>query len=291
MPFRKQRFQGGVEAAYVDASRVLGQSLTMIQTVLLDVSGVLYQGGEAIPGATDALTRLRSSGRQVRCLTNSTRQPKHRIIGKLQDLGFAVQPEEVFTPVAACLDWLSRTGHSPHLLVHPALEEEFSDCAAGGPPAVVVGDAAQEFSYENMNRAYRLLQKGAPLIALANNRFFLDEDGQLSLDAGCFVKALEHAAGIQAQLSGKPDPGFFRAAVASTGSTLAQSAMVGDDAESDVAGALAAGLAEAYLVRTGKYRIGDETRFDLEPSATVADVCEAVECLIGPSRINADAPT
>lgn len=248
----------------------------MIQTVLVDVSGVLYQGAEAIPGAAEALTRLRSSGRNVRYLTNSTRQPKHRIMEKLYELGFTIQPEEVFTPVAACLDWLSRTGHSPHLLVHPALEEEFSGCDRSGPPAVVVGDAAQEFSYENMNRSYRLLQNGAPLIALANNRIFMDQDGQLSLDAGCFVKALEHATGIRAQLLGKPDPGFFRAAIATTRAAPAQSAMIGDDAESDIAGALAAGIAEAYLVRTGKFRDGDESRFDPEPTATVADICEAV---------------
>ncbi len=272
---------GEAEGAKVDAACRLQQNLRMIQTVLLDISGVLYQGPEAIPGATEALTRLRSSGLQVRCLTNSTRQPKHRIMDKLRDLKFEIQPEEVFTPVAACLDWLSRTGHSPRLLVHPALEEEFSACDRNGPPAVIVGDAAQEFSYENMNRAYRLLQNGAPLIALANNRIFKDEDGQLSLDAGCFVKALEYATGIRAQLLGKPDPGFFRAAVASTGAAPAQTAMIGDDAESDIAGALVAGLAEAYLVRTGKFREGDETRFAPEPTDTVSDVCEAVARLTG----------
>ncbi len=263
----------------------------MIQTVLLDVSGVLYQGTEAIPGAAKALTHLRSSGRQVRCLTNSTRQPKHRIMRKLHDLGFDIQPDELFTPVAAALDWLVHTGHSPHLLVHPALEEEFSCCDSSGPPAVIVGDAAQEFSYKNMNQAYRLLQKGAPLIALANNRIFMDEDGELSLDAGCFVKALEHASGIRARLFGKPDPGFFRAAVAGTGVSPAQSAMIGDDAESDIAGALAAGLAEAYLVRTGKFREGDETRFAPEPTATVADIREAVACLTGRDSLEAEAPT
>ncbi|MFY0310450.1 TIGR01458 family HAD-type hydrolase [Leisingera sp. D0M16] len=251
----------------------------MIQTVLLDLSGVLYQGNEAIPGAVQALARLRSSGRQVRCLTNSTRQPKRLILRKLNKLGFAIGPEEVFTPVAAALDWLARTGHSPHLLVHPALEEEFGQCERTGPPAVIAGDAAQAFSYDNMNRAFRLLLDGAPLVALADNRVFLDEDGQLSLDAGCFITALEHAAGVRAMLFGKPDPEFFQAAVASTGAAPAQAAMIGDDAESDVAGALAAGLNQAYLVRTGKYRDGDETRFTPKPTATTADVGGAVSCI------------
>ena len=41
--------------------------------------------------------------------------------------------------------------------------------------------------------------------------------------------------------------------------------MVGDDAEADVAGALRARLGRALLVRTGKYREGDETRFAPTP--------------------------
>ena len=252
----------------------------MAQTVLLDVSGVLYQGSRAIPGALQALSRLRAAGRQVRCLTNSTRRPKRRIVGKLQELGFDIRPEEVFTPVAAALAWLERSGHSPHLLVHPALEEEFRDCKSGGPAAVVVGDAGLAFSYENMNRAFRALLDGAPLIALADNRVFLDGDGQLSLDAGPFIKALEFASAARPRLFGKPDPAFFRAAAASAGAEPQQAAMVGDDAESDVAGALAAGLAAGYLVRTGKYREGDETRHDPAPTATVADVQEAVDLLL-----------
>ncbi len=251
----------------------------MIQTVLLDISGVLYQGTEVIPGAIEALARLRSSGRQVRCLTNSTRMPKRLIVARLQGMGFNILPEEVFTPVASVLDWLNRTGHSPHLLVHPALEEEFTDCDKTGSPAVIVGDAAQAFSYDNMNHAFRLLQGGAPLVALANNRVFMDSDRELSLDAGCFVKALEYSVATRAKLFGKPEPEFFRAATASAGGIPEKTAMIGDDAESDVAGALAAGLAEAYLVRTGKYRKGGEALFSPEPTATLADVSEAVELI------------
>jgi ribonucleotide monophosphatase NagD (HAD superfamily) len=48
--------------------------------------------------------------------------------------------------------------------------------------------------------------------------------------------------------------------------------MVGDDAESDVSGALKAGLAHAILVRSGKYRDGDEERFDPPPTAVAEDL-------------------
>ena len=56
--------------------------------------------------------------------------------------------------------------------------------------------------------------------------------------------------------------------------------MVGDDAEADVAGALAAGLGSALLVRTGKYRPGDETKAKPAPSDTVADLAAAARWIM-----------
>jgi ribonucleotide monophosphatase NagD (HAD superfamily) len=56
--------------------------------------------------------------------------------------------------------------------------------------------------------------------------------------------------------------------------------MVGDDAESDVAGALSAGLGAALLARTGKYRPNDETRFDPGPTALVDDLTAATDWIL-----------
>ena len=50
--------------------------------------------------------------------------------------------------------------------------------------------------------------------------------------------------------------------------------MVGDDVEADVGGAMAAGL-KGVLVRTGKYRPGDEDRIDPPSDAVCADLSEA----------------
>lgn len=55
--------------------------------------------------------------------------------------------------------------------------------------------------------------------------------------------------------------------------------MIGDDAESDVQGAVEAGTA-GILVRTGKYREGDETRIEPGPTATLADLREAVDWVL-----------
>ena len=98
--------------------------------------------------------------------------------------------------------------------------------------------------------------EGAELVALQKNRYWQDRGG-LSLDAGPFVAALEYASGKSAAVVGKPEENFFRIALEDMGLEAHEVAVVGDDAEADVAGAKKAGLS-GIQVRTGKWRPGDD---------------------------------
>lgn len=253
----------------------------MAKAVLLDLAGVLYQGDQAVPGAVAALSRLRAARMPVRFLTNSTRRPRRAILARLAGLGFEVAEDELFTPARAARAVLTQRGLTPHLLIHPDLEEDFADLPPGqAGQAVVVGDAGPYFTYARLNAAFRALDRGAEFLALAANRTFRDADGERSMDAGAFVAALEYASARQARVLGKPAPEYFAAALASVGVAPAHAVMVGDDAEADVAGALSAGLGAAVLVRSGKYRPGDEDRVTPTPSATVADIGAAVDWIL-----------
>jgi len=252
----------------------------MIRGVCLDLAGVLYEGDAVVPGAQDAVARLRAAGLAVRFLTNSTRRPRRVILERLAALGFDVAPQELFTPASAAMVRLKAEGWAPHLLIHPDLTEDFADAPKDGPLAVVVGDAGPFFTYERLNATFRVLDGGGAFLALAANRVFRDADGERSMDAGAFVAALEYASGRQAEVLGKPASGFFSAALASMGVEAEEAVMVGDDAEADVAGALNAGLGAAALVRTGKYRPGDEGRLPPAPGAVVADIGAAVDWLL-----------
>jgi len=252
----------------------------MIKGVLLDLAGVIYDGDEALPGAVDAVSRLRAAGLPLRFVTNTTRSSKQMVLARLAGLGLRLDPNEVFTPAEAAREWLARHDCSPVLLVHPNLVGEFEVGADRPHRAVVVGDAGDDFTYANLNHAFRTLIGGARLIALAKNRTFKDADGELSLDTGAFVTALEYASQRTAVVLGKPAPEFFDAALASMGCAPAEAVMVGDDAEADVAGALRAGLGAALLVRTGKYCAGDEDRFDPRATATVDDLGAAADWIL-----------
>ncbi|MEK4032100.1 TIGR01458 family HAD-type hydrolase [Methylocystis sp. IM2] len=220
--------------------------------VLIDLDAVVYVGDAALPGSLEAIERLRAAGLPYRFVTNTTRRPLRRIVEDLPRLGLSVSPEEIYTPAALARSFLLQRGLAPFLVTHPDLQEEFADIAAGSGEAVVIGDAGEFFTYDLLNRAYRKIIGGAVFLALAKNRCFLDRDGELSLDAGRFVKGLEFASGREALVLGKPSPTFFSLAVSGLHRPADRVAMIGDDAEADVGGAMAAGLM-GVLVRTGKY--------------------------------------
>ena len=251
----------------------------MIKGVLLDIGGVVAVGAKALPGAVEAVSLLRSAGLGVRFVTNITRQSRRSVVSQLNDMGFAVRLEDVFTPAIAARQWLLENKRVPHLLIHPGLAEDFAGLKQSKADALILGDVGEALDYGLLNQAYRVLTHGGDFIALAQNRVFRDADGELSLDAGAFVAALEYASGKQALVLGKPAPGFFHAAVDSLGCGPDQAVMVGDDAEFDVAAAVAAGLC-GVLVRTGKYAAGAENQVQPPPTAVVDDIALAAEWIL-----------
>jgi HAD superfamily hydrolase (TIGR01458 family) len=229
--------------------------------LLFDLDGTVYQEGRAIPGAAEALETLRRRGLPFRFTTNTTRRPRAALAARLGEMGIPVRPEEILSAPAAAARWLRDHGvRRAQLLLAEATFEEFSglEIVDRAPEAVVVGDLGEGWTFHLLNQAFRSLMDGATLLAIQRNRYW-HTDGGLSLDAGPFVAALEYGSGKTATLIGKPSPAFFAAAARELGLPPERIAMVGDDLESDVAGARAAGM-RGIAVRTGKYRPQDEER-------------------------------
>ena len=250
----------------------------MIKGVLLDLSGTVYLGDDVLPRAVDAIKKLTASNFPLRYITNSSRSPSGEILKKLARMGIVASEEDIFTAPQAICDYLREHRLSPWLLVHTAIEAEFKEFSGCNPDCVVLGDAAEGFTYQNLNRAFRLLLGGARLLAVGDNRYFKEADG-MSLDAGPFVRALEFASDCEAVVLGKPSPAFFHAAASRLGCRPAEVLMVGDDVFSDINGALKAGM-KAALVRTGKYRPGDERKIVAPGACVCRDLFEAVEGIL-----------
>ncbi|XP_073859129.1 phospholysine phosphohistidine inorganic pyrophosphate phosphatase isoform X9 [Macaca fascicularis] len=116
-----------------------------------------------------------------------------------------------------------------------------------------------------MNNAFQVLMEleNPVLISLGKGRYYKETSG-LMLDVGPYMKALEYACGIKAEVVGKPSPEFFKSALQAIGVEAHQAVMIGDDIVGDVGGAQRCGM-RALQVRTGKFR--------LECSGTVTAHC------------------
>lgn len=240
-----------------------------VKAVLCDIGGVLYVGDTPIAGAIEAVRRIKANY-PVRFLTNTTQRSGAEVVKKLRNMGFDIEPSEVITALDVTKMLLEKEACSALLLLTDSAKKFFDDLPIEPCRYVVVGDAQANFSYESLNMAFRLLLQGAELVAVAKNRYFKDHDGLLSMDAGGFVAALEYASGKEARILGKPSPEFYRLACDAMGVAPEETAMIGDDIESDVLGAQEAGL-KAVLVRTGKYT-PDDLKWGIEPDIIVDSI-------------------
>jgi HAD superfamily hydrolase (TIGR01458 family) len=255
-------------------------ALDRLRGLLVDLDGVLYVEDDPVPGADDAVGRLRDRGLGLRFVTNTTARSRDETLAKLERLGFPVAHEELVTPAALARRRCEERGHEKvALIMNDAVKADFADLREVGerPDAVIMGDLGEAFGFPILNRAFRMVMDGAELIALQKNRFWLTGEG-LSLDAGPFVAAIEYASGTEAFVVGKPAPAFFEGVLGDLGVDPEEAAMVGDDVESDVAGAMNAGLA-GILVRTGKYRADFVRESGVEPTATVDSIADVPELL------------
>jgi HAD superfamily hydrolase (TIGR01458 family) len=222
---------------------------------LIDIDGTLLCGDRPIPGAARAIERWRDAGIAFRYLTNTSRRSRAAIAAALGAAGFPADPGLVITPAALARRLVEQSPRPrAALLVAPEARADFEAIADDriSPAWVVLGDLGEGFSYALLNEAFRLLRGGAELVALHRQRSWRPAgEGEELLDVGPFVAALEYATGRAARLVGKPSADFFRLALQELGLAAEDVVMIGDDPESDAAGARSAGL-RSILVRTGK---------------------------------------
>jgi len=198
---------------------------------------------------------------------------------------------------------------------------EYPDDVEKDYNAVVIGFAPSQFHYKKLNQAFHLLSRHpkAPIIAVHKSPIYLDQSvndhattttsstsssqpstpspkTNISLGPGPFISLLETAAAKEAIVVGKPSSSFFKEAITHTFGGLSLSGgasgamkknvgqvwMIGDDIVADVSGMKSVG-GHAILVKSGKYKQGDETKLkdkSLRPDAVLNSFVEAVDLLI-----------
>ncbi|KAL7475294.1 hypothetical protein ACHAW6_001215 [Cyclotella cf. meneghiniana] len=285
------------------------------KAALIDLSGTIHVGKDAVPGAIQACHKLFSSGLKVLFLTNTSKISSESLLRQLRDMGFDrdALPETrhgkptIMTSVGATRQYLEMNHMRPYCIVEEELiEQDFRGIPMNDPNCVLVGLAPSKLNYQRLNEAYRLLLKlknaessndtmaqrehhTPHLIAIHRATHYRDADHQLSLGPGGFISLLEQSTGVTAHIVGKPSRQFYHAALSSLGvENPLHAIMVGDDVVGDIKGALDSGLGGAILVKTGKYLAGDESGQKTDgivPTFTMDSIVEAVDYICSCSQI------
>src|SRR6266540_6241022 len=249
--------------------------------ILLDVDGVFHVSGEPIPGGAETVRRLRADGHRLRFVTNNTTRTRAQLAEELRAIGVELDDEELQTTPRAAAHALA--GKRVLALTMHAIVGELEGVELVGEDAeaVLVGGADESpetnlvFSYMNLARAFHELEAGADLYCLHKNRWWQTKHGP-ALDAGAFVAGLEYAAQVDSTVLGKPSTAYFEAALKALDADAGLTWMVGDDIESDIAGAQAHGM-RTILVRTGKFRPDAVEATRVRPDGIISSIAQLPE--------------
>jgi HAD superfamily hydrolase (TIGR01458 family) len=278
----------------------LGAALAGVRALLLDLDGVIVLAGQAIPGATDAIAELERRRMPYRIVTNTSAVSRETLARWSAKLGAPIPASRFESALSASAAWTARHFRDQplYVLASDDARTEFAGqrllthAEAGKrgatAAAVVIGDSPEDATYDNLNRAFRLILDGAVLIGMHRNTWWLTPDGP-TLDSGAFVTGLEFATDRPATIVGKPSAAFFSQGVRDlrreAGRDLARRdiAMVGDDVRTDIRAAQRTGL-RGILVLSGKHGEADievaaNERGGRRPDAVAPDLAAVVRAL------------
>jgi glycerol 3-phosphatase-2 len=199
----------------------LAPVLASYDTVLLDLDGCVWVGGEATPRAAEAIAALRAAGRRVGFVTNDGRPSEEELVRKLWGLGVQASREEVVTVGGALQHGLAEADRATAFVIgSPAMHRHVTDAGlrilngsdlADRAEVVVVAEH-DGFDYFELQAAVRAGLRGAELWCTGRDATFPDAGG-ISPGTGAIVAAVEYATGAVARSVGKPEPQIFLTAL------------------------------------------------------------------------------
>jgi glycerol 3-phosphatase-2 len=242
----------------------------------LDLDGVVWLDDDPIPGAAEAVARLREAGEDVLFVTNLSSRPVAEAEAKLARHGIPAAGAVVTSAMAAAR--LVEPGERVLLCAGPGVEDELTARGAevvrdGDADAVVVG-LHTDFDYEALRRAATAVRRGARLIGTNDDPTFPTSEGLLP-GGGALLAAVAVASGVEPVVAGKPNQPMADLVQARLGH---DGIVVGDRADTD--GLLARRLGYRFaLVLSGSTRRVEDA--DPAPDLVGDDLGAVVDQALG----------
>ncbi len=242
-----------------------------IQTLIIDMDGVLWEGNRALPGLQHFFQLLRQHPIKFILATNNASLTQQQYVDKLNRLGVSASPQEVLTSSMATAHYLSEISkpHQTRVLVigeaglkSPLIEQGFTlvdgspqDC--GGVADYVVSGLDRQLNWQKLAHASLHLHQGAQFIATNGDTTLPTEQGPV-LGNGAIIQALTAASGNKPMIIGKPEAHMYQFAMQILSAAPSSTVAIGDRLNTDILGAVNAGIRSILLLS------GISTREDID---------------------------
>lgn len=277
--------------------------------VVCDLDGVVYRGGEAVPGAPASLQELVARGVGLVYATNNASRVPAEVARQLSGLGAPSSEADVVSSAQAGAARLASDlapGARVLALGGPGVAEalrdvglvpvrpadvDFDGARAQGSESAVSAAAEVSAVLQGFGRDLTVgdFEIAARLLAVGARWVGSNDDATLPLPwgqapgNGAYVDLLAEATGRRPDVVGKPHPPLYRLALERLGSDERRTLAVGDRLATDIAGAQAAGLDSAWVL-TGVDRPSDLLATDATPTYVVASLDELLQPYAVPER-------
>lgn len=246
--------------------------------ILFDMDGVIYHGTQRIAGVLDFFAALHVPYRFV---TNNASRTPAQILERLYAMGIPAQIDHILTSALVAADYLHRTA-LPSAKVYvvgevglrTAITEKGFVLTDTQPDYVVVG-LDRAFDEAKLTIADKAIRNGATFIATNLDRVLMNENGSQP-GTGAIVERIAQASGQTPLVMGKPERPIFEMAAAQMNLGLHDLLMIGDNIETDIAGAKRAGITAA-LVLTGVTHHEDLAKATVQPDIVIENLLDLLK--------------
>lgn len=253
---------------------------------VFDMDGVIWNMNDPIPGAAEAIERLRSRGDRATFLTNNSSQSRQSYVDKLARFGIDTCVDDVMTSAYATAHVLAQeggAGSSAFVVGGPGLVEELegvgirvvSSLEEGPVDRVIVG-WDRSLTFDKLATAHAAVTEcKAEFIATNRDPTYPCGPGRTLPGGGSIVALLVASTGVTPRTIGKPEPHALKILLDAAGVGPTDCVVIGDRLDTDIALGRRFGTRTA-LVLTGVSTMADveATPVDLRPDVVWQDLSE-----------------
>ena len=247
---------------------------------ICDMDGVIYHGNQVLDGVADFVNWMIENDKRFVFLTNSSERTPHELSMKLERMGLKVTADHFYTSAMATAEFLNsqRPGCTAYVIGEAALTKALYDHRIYmndvNPDYVVVGET-RTYSFEKIEKAIELVNKGAKLIGTNPDITGPTERGIMPA-TGALIAPIEIATGKKAYFVGKPNPLMLRHGLKMIDCHSNEIAFIGDRMDTDIIAGIESNV-DTVLVLSGVTSIEDIDRFPYRPKYIINGVGDLVK--------------